>query len=227
MDDLSTWKGAPRPERVALDGCYVRLEPLDPARHGGELYEAVSGPETVRLHRWLPDSPPLCRAEFDGWLLAKAASQDPMYFAVIDKMTGRAEGRQGLMDINTDHGSAEIGGILWGPRIARSRVTTEAFFLMADYAFGLGYRRWQWRCNARNAPSRRAAERFGYHFEGIFRQHMVVKGESRDTAWYSITNAEWSCLRASYLAWLDPANFDADGQQRSRLAFSEAMLQNS
>jgi RimJ/RimL family protein N-acetyltransferase len=225
MDNLSTWKGVPHPERVVLDGRYVRLEPLDPARHGDELYEAVSGPETVRLHRWLPDSSPLSRAEFDGWLFPKAASQDPMYFAVIDKMTGRAEGRQGLMDINTDHGSAEIGGILWGTRIARSRVTTEAFFLMADYAFGLGYRRWQWRCNARNAPSRRAAERFGYHFEGIFRQHMVVKGESRDTAWYSITDAEWSRLRASYVAWLDPANFEAGGQQRSRLAFSEAMLQ--
>ena len=123
------------------------------------------------------------------------------------------------MDINTDHGSAEIGSILWGPRIARSRVATEAFFLMADYAFELGYRRWQWRCNARNAPSRRAAERFGYTFEGIFRQHMVVKGENRDTVWFSITDAEWPRLRAGYEAWLDPANFDTDGQQKSKLAF--------
>lgn len=129
------------------------------------------------------------------------------------------EGRQSLMDINTEHGTAEIGHILWGPRIARGRVTTEAFFLFADYIFGLGYRRWQWRCNANNAPSRRAADRFGFTFEGIFRNHMVVKGESRDTAWYSITDAEWPRLKAGYERWLRPENFDEAGTQREKLAF--------
>lgn len=122
------------------------------------------------------------------------------------------------MDIVPQHGTAEIGHILWGPRIARSRVSTEALFLLADYVMTeLSYRRWQWRCNANNAPSRRAAERFGFTFEGIFRNHMIVKGESRDTAWYSITDEEWPTIRARFLAWLDPANFRADGSQLSSL----------
>ena len=220
--DLSKWHGVLRPARTALDGTYTRLEPLDPARHGDGLYEAVSGAETGRLHEWLADPVPASRAEFEPWLQSKAASEDPLFYAVIDKVTGRVEGRQSFMDINTDYGTAEIGHILWGPRIARSRVTTEAFFLLADYAFGLGYRRWQWRCNTRNTPSRQAAERFGYSFEGIFRHHMVVKGKNRDTAWYSITDDEWPRLRAGYLAWLDPANFDDAGRQRQRLALAEA-----
>lgn len=217
--DLSTWKGVPRPRRVVLDGRYARLEPLDPARHGDQLYEAASGEESARLHRWLPDPSPASRAEYEHWLVDRAASEDPIYFAVIDKATGRAEGREGLMDIDTANGRAEIGNILWGPRMARGRVATEAFFLMADHVFDLGYRRWQWRCNANNAPSRRAAERFGFTFEGIFRQHMVVKGQNRDTAWFSITDGEWPALRAGYERWLDPANFDAHGQQRSPLRF--------
>ncbi len=207
----------PSPERQPIDGRYCRLEPLDPALHGDQLFEVVSGPEAERLHCWLPDPVPASRRELDDWLTAKAASADPLYFAVIDTATGHIEGRQSLMDISTAHGSAEIGHILWGPRIAGTRVATEAFFLLADYVFGLGYRRYQWRCNARNAPSRRAAERFGYTFEGIFRQHMVVKGESRDTAWYSILDHEWPSHRAAYGRWLDPANFDGAGRQRKRL----------
>lgn len=217
MVDLSRWTGVPAPERIVLDGLYTRLEPLDRAIHGDQLFDAITGPESERLHRFLPDSNPASRAEFEAWLTAKAASADPMFFAVIDKKTGRVEGRQSLMDINTAHGSAEIGHILWGPRIAGTRVATEAFFLFADYVFGLGYRRYQWRCNARNAPSRRAAERFGYTFEGIFRQNMVVKGENRDTAWFSIIDAEWPRLRAGYQAWLRPENFDAAGQQKEKL----------
>jgi RimJ/RimL family protein N-acetyltransferase len=122
------------------------------------------------------------------------------------------------MDISTVHGSAEIGHILWGPRIAGTRVATEAFFLLAEYVFGLGYRRYQWRCNARNLPSRRAAERFGYTFEGTFRQHLVIKGESRDSAWYSILDHEWPVRRAAFERWLAPENFDAEGRQRKRLA---------
>jgi RimJ/RimL family protein N-acetyltransferase len=142
-----------------------------------------------------------------------------MFFAVIDRATNRVEGRQSLMDIVPTFGTAEIGHILWGPRIARSRVATEAFFLLADHAMTtLAYRRWQWRCNARNEPSRRAAERFGFTYEGTFRNHMVVKGENRDTAWYSITDAEWPAIRARFQAWLHPSNFTPDGQQRTRLA---------
>jgi RimJ/RimL family protein N-acetyltransferase len=209
--------GVARPERTVLEGRYTRLEPLDPARHGDQLYEAISGPEALRLHQWLADPIPSSREDFDKWLLPKAASADPLFFAVIDKRTGRIEGRQSIMDLNTDHGSAEIGHILWGPNIARSRVTTEAFYLMADYAFRLGYRRWQWRCNSRNTPSRRAAQRFGYTFEGIFRNHMVVKGQSRDTAWYSIIDTEWPRIKTGFEAWLSPDNFNDDGTERAKL----------
>ncbi|MCB4767044.1 GNAT family N-acetyltransferase [Ancylobacter sp. Lp-2] len=207
----------PFPERRSIEGRYCRLEPLDPAIHGDGLFDVVSGSEADRLHRWLPDPVPGSRPEFDEWLVSKAASTDPMFYAVIDKATGRVEGRQGLMDISTAYGSAEIGHILWGPRIAGTRVATEAFFLMADYVFGLGYRRYQWRCNANNGPSRRAAERFGYTYEGVFRNHMVVKGESRDTAWYSIIDEEWPRYRAAYERWLQADNFDSEGRQRARL----------
>ncbi len=209
----------PAPERRVLEGRWCRLEPLDPARHGDGLFDAVTGVEAERLHRYLPDPVPATRADLDAWMDAKAVSADPMFFAVIDGATARVEGRQSLMDINTAHGGAEIGHILWGPRIARSRIATEAFFLFADHVFALGYRRYQWRCNALNEPSRRAALRFGYTFEGVFRNHMVIKGESRDTAWFSITDEEWPRLRAGYEAWLAPVNFEADGTQRRRLSF--------
>ena len=123
------------------------------------------------------------------------------------------------MDIAPAHGTAEIGHILWGPRIAGTRIATEAFFLLADHMMTtLAYRRWQWRCNAANAPSRRAAERFGFTYEGTFRNHMVVKGENRNTAWFSITDIEWPPIRARFQAWLAPENFDAQGHQRTRLA---------
>ncbi len=222
MTYLSNWNGVARPEQTVLEGRYTRLEPLDPARHGDELYEAVSGSEAVRLHQWLADPIPSSRSDFDSWLVPKAASTDPLFFAVIDKRTGRVEGRQSILDINTDFGSAEIGHILWGPAIARTQITTEAFYLMADYVFGLGYRRWQWRCNALNAPSRRAAHRFGYTFEGIFRNHMVVKGRNRDTAWFSILDTEWPWIKSGFQAWLDPSNFESDGTERSKLTFAPA-----
>lgn len=211
--------GYPTPQRQTFEGRYCRLEPLNPAAHGDQLYEAVSGPEAERLHRFLADPIPTSRADFDSWLIPKAASADPMFFAVIDRATNRVEGRQSLMDIVPANGTAEIGHILWGPRIARSRITTEAFFLLADYTLTtLRYRRWQWRCNARNEPSRRAAQRFGFTFEGIFRNHMVVKGENRDTAWYSITDTEWPPIRARFQSWLAPENFDAEGRQSTPLS---------
>ncbi len=147
-----------------------------------------------------------------------ASTEDPRFYAVIDRASGRAEGRQALMRITPEHGVIEIGSILWGPAIARTRVATEALYLFGAYAFEtLGYRRFEWKCDAANAPSRRAALRFGFTFEGIFRQHMVVKGRNRDTAWFAITDAEWPKIAAGMQAWLTPANFDAAGQQRQSL----------
>jgi RimJ/RimL family protein N-acetyltransferase len=158
------------------------------------------------------------RESYRGWLERSVASEDPLFFAVIDTATGRAEGRQTLMRITPEHGVIEIGNILWGPRIARTRAATEALFLHARYLFDdLGYRRFEWKCNNQNEPSRRAAARFGFTFEGVFRQHMVTKGENRDTAWFAMLDHEWPGLRAAYERWLDPSNFDSQGLQKQSL----------
>jgi RimJ/RimL family protein N-acetyltransferase len=217
MTPLADWHPRPRPGRVTLEGAFCRLEPLDPLRHGDELFAASMAPGAEERFRYLFETPQ-DRAGFDGWLTRSAASSDPLFFAVIDASTGRCEGRQALMRIAPEHGVIEIGSILWGPAIARTRVASEALFLFARYAFGaLGYRRFEWKCNARNAPSMRAAGRFGFTNEGTFRQHMVVKGENRDTAWFSITDGEWPALGTAFARWLAPANFDERGRQKARL----------
>jgi RimJ/RimL family protein N-acetyltransferase len=216
MKELTDWQPRPRPARVALEGRYARIEPLDPARHGEHLFEASMAPGAEERFRYLFDAPQ-DRAGFEGWLARACASEDPLFYTVIDVSTGRCEGRQALMRITPEHGVIEIGNILWGPRIARSRVATEALFLHARYVFELGYRRFEWKCNAGNAPSKRAAERFGFTYEGLFRQHMVQKGANRDTAWYSMLDGEWPALERAYERWLAPDNFDAQGQQKARL----------
>jgi RimJ/RimL family protein N-acetyltransferase len=217
-EDLKNWQPRPRPERKVLEGRYVRLEPLDAARHGDGLFEASSVTDADGRFRWLFEVPPESRAAFQPWLDKVEASSDPLFFAVIDKASGKVAGRQTLMRIEPAFGVIEIGNIYWGPLIARKPAATEAQFLFAQYAFDeLGYRRYEWKCNNNNEPSKRAAERFGFSFEGIFRQHLVVKSENRDTAWYSIIDKEWPALKKAYEAWLDPANFDAAGQQKRRL----------
>jgi RimJ/RimL family protein N-acetyltransferase len=217
-DDLKNWQPRPRPERVVLEGRYVRLEPLEVARHGDGLYEASSVPDAADRFRWLFDYPPESRAAFQPWLEKAAASEDPLFFAVIDKASGKVAGRQTLMRIEPAHGVIEIGNIYWGPLVSRTPSATEAQFLFMKYAFDdLGYRRYEWKCNNANEPSKRAAERFGFQFEGVFRQNLVVKGQNRDTAWYSIIDKEWPALKRAYQEWLDPANFDSEGRQKRRL----------
>ena len=218
--DLTNWTGASRPQRTILEGRYARLEPIDGNRHGGNLLAAALAPGIDDRFRFLFDEPPADLAAIRAWLTKAAGTSDPLFFAVVDRATGRAEGRQAFMRIEPAHGVIEIGSILWGPAIARTRVATEAFYLFARDAFDtLGYRRLEWKCDALNAPSRRAALRFGFTFEGEFRQHMVVKGRSRDTAWFAITDKDWPRLKAGYEAWLKSENFDDDGQQRSKLSF--------
>ena len=221
--DLSNWQGVPRPLKLVMDGRYVRLEPLDPARHGDDLWQSGRAAGAEDRFRYLFETVPEDRATFDAWLDKVAASPDPLFFTVIDKASGKAGGRQTLMRIDPAHGVIEIGSILWGPGIARTRLATEALYLFARHVFeDLGYRRFEWKCNNDNEPSKRAALRFGFSFEGVFRQHMVAKGLNRDTAWYSIIDTEWPRLKAGYEAWLDPANFAADGSQKQPLAFAPA-----
>jgi RimJ/RimL family protein N-acetyltransferase len=218
--DLSAWRGVPPPERVVMEGRYARLEPLDPSRHGADLLASAQAPGADDRFRYLFEDAPSDAASFTPWLEKATAGIDPLFFAVIDKATGRAEGRQALMRIDPVHGVIEIGSILWGPAIARSRIATEALYLFATYAFDtLGYRRFEWKCNDLNEPSKRAALRFGFTFEGVFRHHMVAKGRNRDTAWFAVIDSDWPRLKAGYQAWLRPDNFDKAGQQRSKLAF--------
>jgi RimJ/RimL family protein N-acetyltransferase len=215
--DLAHWTARPRPDGRPLEGRWCRLERLQ-LEHADSLYGASSAPGAEERFRYLFEPPPDTRAAFDAWMTKAMAGDDPLFCAVLDAATGRAEGRQALMRITPEHGVIEIGSILWGPAIARTRVATEALYLFARYSFdALGYRRFEWKCDARNEPSRRAALRFGFVFEGIFRQHMVVKGRNRDTAWFAITDADWPRLRDGFEHWLDPANFDVGGSQKQRL----------
>lgn len=206
------------PERVVLDGRYCRLEPIDAKRHRTELFEASSPPDAARRFRYLFEEPPRSIADLDAWLANAEKSTDPLVFAVIDKRTGRCEGRQTLMRITPAHRCIETGSIYWGPAISRTPVSTEANFLFAKYVFDdLGYRRFEWKCDALNAPSRRAAERFGFTYEGHFRRAVINKGRSRDTTWFAMIDEEWPALKAAYEQWLAPANFDENGQQRISL----------
>ena len=208
----------PRPARVVLEGRYARLEPLSLAHAGDLLAASIAEP---RRFDYLPDPPPRDLADMQSWITKRSEGEDPVFAAVVDRASGRAEGRQALMRIVPEHGVIEIGNILWGPAIARTRAATEALYLAARYVFDeLGYRRFEWKCNDRNAPSKRAALRFGFTFEGVFRQHMWTKGANRDTAWFSLLDREWPRLREGYERWLDPANFDAAGRQRSGLALA-------
>ena len=205
----------PRPARVVLEGRYARLEPLSLAHAEGLMAASAD----AASFDFLFDVPPKDLEDLKTYLRQKASSEDPLFHSVIDKASGVAGGRQTFMRITPEHGVIEIGNILWGPAIARTRVATEALYLAAKYVFeDLGYRRFEWKCNDRNEPSKKAARRFGFTFEGVFRQHMWTKGANRDTAWFAMLDHEWPRLRAAYERWLDPANFDAAGRQRARLA---------
>lgn len=218
---LADWTGAKAVERLVLDGRYARLEPLDPDRHGQDLLTSALQPGSEGRFRYLFDRPPQNIEDMMAWARKAAAASDPLFFAVIRKDSGRAHGRQALMRIDPGHGSVEIGNILWGPGMARSRVATEAFYLFARHAFEtLGYRRLEWKCDSLNLPSRQAATRFGFYFEGVFRQHMVVKNLNRDTAWFAIIDSDWPRLKAGYESWLHPGNFDMSGQQIRKLKFA-------
>ena len=207
-------KSAPQP--IVLEGSYVRLEPLE-RRHAADLLAAAQGEGVPERFAWLFEYAPATLAEAESFTERMNAGPD-RFVAVVDRRTGKAHGRQGWMRIFPEHASIEIGGVYWGPGMARTPLATEALYLFARHAFDdLGYRRFEWKCNNRNEPSKAAARRFGFQYEGLFRQDRIVKGESRDTAWFSMIDGEWPALRAEYERWLAPDNFDADGMQKTRL----------
>jgi len=205
------------PQPVVLTGRHVRLEPLAPG-HAADLYRASSGPDIAEKFRYLFDLPPTDLGAMQAWIALQAGRTDPMTFAAVEPQSGRCLGRQALMRIVPEHGVIEIGSIYWGPDMARTPRATEALYLFARHVFeDLGYRRFEWKCDSANLPSRRAAQRFGFQFEGVFRQHMIIRGANRDTAWFAMLDGEWPALKAGYEAWLDPANFDAKGVQKRPL----------
>jgi len=219
MTDLSNWTPRPAPNADILEGRFVRLERLSAAHHGDGLYAASTMQDADARFRWLPELPPESRDAYQPWLDKADASTDPLYYTIIDKASGRVAGRQTFLRIDTANGVIEIGHILWSSIMAQTPAATEAFYLFAAHAFDdLGYRRFEWKCNDRNEPSKRAALRFAMTYEGTFRQAAVVKGENRDTAWFSLLNREWPQAKAAFETWLAPDNFDADGRQRVALS---------
>lgn len=221
--DLTHWQPCPMPDHRPLTGRFVRLEALDVARHGDDLWAALQGPDPA-LWDYLPYGPFTERAAFDAWLGGNADSRDPLFYAVIDLASGHALGLFSYLRITAQDGSIEIGHVAFGAPMQRTPGATEAVYLLARHAFDdLGYRRLEWKCDAANARSMRAAERFCFSHEGLFRQHMVRKGRNRDTAWFSIIDGEWPARREAFEGWLSADNFDEAGRQKQRLeAFRQA-----
>ena len=212
------WKPPPRPPREPMIGRTCRVEPLDPARHGAELHAANALDVSNSNWTYLPYGPFASFDEYAGWLSGVAAGADPMFHAIVDLATGEAVGVASYLRIDPAAGSIEVGHINYSPKLQRRIAATEAMYLMMKRAFELGYRRYEWKCHALNAPSRAAAQRFGFSYEGIFRQARVDKGRNRDTAWYAAIDREWPALDAAFRRWLDPSNFDDQGHQLTSLA---------
>lgn len=210
------WTVPPRPGGEVLTGDLVRLEPLDADRHAAELHEAFSGDDS--LWDYMAHGPFHSAAAFYRWVKDVTARDDAVFYALRDLASGHALGIAAYLRIMPEAGSIEVGNITMAPALQRSCAATEAMFLMMRWAFQAGYRRYEWKCDALNLPSRRAAQRLGFSYEGIFRQAMVVKGRNRDTAWFAATDADWPALFEAFRAWLSPANFDAEGRQRERLS---------
>jgi len=203
------------PDAISLCGRFGLVERLVASRHGDALWDQLEGHD--RLWTYMFYGPFVDKPAFAAWLAEREKLADPFYYVVADK-AGSPLGLTTLMSIRPDMRVIEVGNIVLGPSLQRSPLATEAQSLLAHYAFEtLGYRRYEWKCDALNAPSRRAALRLGFRFEGIFRNHMIVKGRSRDTAWFAMTDADWPARKAAFERWLDPANFDAEGRQRVSL----------
>ncbi|MHB2206902.1 GNAT family N-acetyltransferase [Methylobacterium sp. CM6257] len=215
---LPDWTPRPRPPRTPMEGRTCRVVPLDADAHAAGLFATYSAASDLRGWTYLGDEMPESEAAYRTRLAAMAESQDPLFHTILDGASGEALGIASYLRIDPGNGVIEVGHLHFGPKLQRSPAATEAMVLMMTRAFELGYRRYEWKCDSLNAPSRAAALRLGFTFEGVFRNAVVVKGRSRDTAWFSITDADWPRVRAGFAAWLDPANFDAEGRQRRGLA---------
>lgn len=217
-ESLPGWTARARPSCLTQSGQYCCLEPLDTSRHADDLFAAYSLAPDGRDWTYMPVGPFAGLDEFRAHAERMSASEDPQHYAIIDLATGKAVGSCALMRIDPVHGVMEVGHVAYSPLLKRTRVAVEAIFLLMTRVFDqLGYRRFEWKCDHLNAPSRAAALRYGFQFEGIFRQAVVYKGRTRDTAWFSIIDGEWPAVRAGTMLWLDAGNFDQDGRQKQAL----------
>jgi RimJ/RimL family protein N-acetyltransferase len=217
-DALPGWTARPAPPRTPIEGRFCRLEMLDPQKHAADLFAANSLDKDGRNWTYLAYGPFDRLEDYRGWAEKMAAGDDPLFHTIIDLATGKAVGVATLMRIDTAAGVIETGHLNYSPLLQRKPAATEAMFLLMRRVFDeLGYRRYEWKCDSLNAPSRAAAERLGFIYEGRFRQATIYKGRNRDTDWFSIVDSEWPALKRAYQAWLDPANFGADGKQKRSL----------
>ena len=213
------WVPAQPPPRTPMMGRWCRVEPLDVARHADDLFAAYGEDREDRIWTYLPYGPFESRAAFEDWMTTACQGEDPLFHAIVEGVSGRALGVASYLRVEPTAGVIEVGHINYAPALQRSAAATEAMYLMMVRVFEeLGYRRYEWKCDALNEGSRRAAMRLGFVFEGVFRQATLYKGRNRDTAWYGITDRNWPKLKRAYEAWLDPANFDAAGAQEARLS---------
>ncbi|HKX08836.1 MAG TPA: GNAT family protein [Stellaceae bacterium] len=216
---LSGWTARPRPPRTAAEGRLCRIEPIDVERHAADLHTANREDKDGRNWTYLAYGPYEKLEDYRAWMRSTCLGDDPLFHTIIDRKSGRAVGVASYLRIDPGHGVIEVGHINYAPPLQRTTAATEAMFLMMRRVFDeLGYRRYEWKCDALNAPSRAAALRLGFQYEGIFRQATIYKHRNRDTAWYAITDRDWPALKARYERWLDPANFEATGRQRQSLA---------
>jgi RimJ/RimL family protein N-acetyltransferase len=215
---ITDWQTRARPVRTSLTGQYCTLVPLEPERHAEALYAAFATDPDGKNWTYLPVGPFADLADFNHWLMSACGTPDPLFYAIIDQRTRRAVGMAALMRIDPTVGVVEVGHIHFSPLLQRTPLATEAMFLLMQRVFDeLGYRRYEWKCDNFNAPSKRAAQRLGFQFEGIFRQAIVYKGRTRDTAWFSVIDSDWPALQGAFQRWLQATNFDADGRQKQTL----------
>jgi RimJ/RimL family protein N-acetyltransferase len=215
---LPGWTPPPTPPRATLTGRFCRIEPLNVEQHAADLYAANSLDTNGRMWTYMGYGP---FADIDGyvtWMTRVCQGNDPLFYAILDAATGKAVGVASYLRIDPANGAIEVGHIAYSPHLQRTPAATEAMYLLMQQVFTLGYRRYEWKCDSLNAPSRAAAQRLGFSYEGLFRQAVIYKGRNRDTAWYAIIDQEWPALQAVYTQWLAPANFDESGQQRVRLS---------
>jgi len=215
---VPNWSAPTRPDKSSLEGRFCVLEKLDAQRHGPALFAANEQDREGRMWTYLPHGPFASYDEYYEWLLGAEHSQDPWFYAICARSSGRALGLASYLRITPDAGSIEVGALVFSPSLQRTTQATEAMVLMMERAFAWGYRRYEWKCDNLNQPSKKAALRLGFRHEGVFRQATVVKGRNRDSAWYAVTDQEWPALRDKFAVWLAPENFAPDGRARLRLS---------